>query len=68
MAFPEGYGNTEMLIESEWLPIFRWRDGTVSFNGLPSFDDREDPVRRVAIQIATELRAAVIGDDGETYA
>ena len=66
-AFPKGYGNTEMLIENEWLPVFRWRDGTISFNGQPSFEDGADPVRKIVAQIATQLGAVVVGDDGENY-
>ena len=66
-AMPKGYGNTEMLIENEWLPVFRWRDGTISFNGRPSFENRTDPVRKIVAQIATKLGAAVVGDAGENY-
>ena len=67
MAFPQGYGNTEMLIDNQWLPVFRWRDGTISFNGQPSFEERTDPVRIMVIEIAMELGAAIVGDDGESY-
>ena len=66
-ALPKGYGNAEMLIENEWLPVFRWRGGTISFNGRPSFEDRADPVRKIVAQIAMKLGAVVVGDDGENY-
>ena len=60
-------GDTEMLINQEWLPIFLWRNGRVSFKGLPSFDNPDDPIRRIAFSLAAKLDARVVGDGGEFY-
>lgn len=51
-----------------WLPVFRWsRRGTVSFNAPPDFDDAKSRVREVASDLARNLNAHLVGDEGESY-
>ena len=60
-------GDAEMLVDGRWLPVFRWSDGRASFNGLPSFDNPNDPIRKMAMHLAACLNARVVGDEGEFY-
>ena len=60
-------GCADMLIGDQWLPVFQWRAGAISFKGQPSFEDQADPIRQMATQIAIELDARVVGDEGEFY-
>jgi hypothetical protein len=39
-------GNAEMLVDEQWIPVFRWSNSLVSFEGLPSFDDPNAPCRQ----------------------
>lgn len=60
-------GAAEVDVNGSWDFVFRWAEGRISFNGLPSFNDANDPIRLVATRLAAELNAAVVGDEGETY-
>ena len=60
-------GDAEMLLGDKWLPVFRWTDSRISFSAQASFEDRNDPVRKMATHVANELNAQVVGDEGETY-
>lgn len=60
-------GAAEVNTDGTWILVFRWSGGRVSFNGLPSFSEATDPVRLVALQLAKELDATVVGDEGESY-
>ena len=51
-----------------WLPVFRWsKHGSISFNAPPDFDEVTSKVRVVANEMARDLGAVVIGDEGEIY-
>lgn len=55
-----------MIIEGQWVGVFNWNRGKVSFNA-PPVTSSEDPVMAEALKIASMLAAGVRGDEGETY-
>ncbi len=59
--------DAEMLIDGQWTPVFRWTGDGISFNAPPSFDNPDDPIRLLAINVANKLNASVFGDEGEEY-
>jgi hypothetical protein len=51
-----------------WLPVFRWsKRGSVSFNAPSDFDEATSRVRMVAGELARNLNAELVGDEGEFY-
>lgn len=56
-------------IAGQWVPVFRWspRRGRISVNARFDPDDAQDPVRRAMAQLAKQLDAEIVGDDGEKY-
>lgn len=59
-------GAAAMVIEGQWVKVFNWRRGKVSFNA-PLITSSLDPVLAEALKIAGLLSAVVRGDEGETY-
>lgn len=54
--------------QNAWLPVFRWsKRGSVSFNSPPDFDEATSRVRIVAAELARNLSAELVGDEGEFY-
>jgi hypothetical protein len=59
-------GSTSANLQGQWVKVFRWRRGKVSFNA-PSSTSAHDPVMALALQLAVSLGAIVRGDEGEPY-
>ena len=53
--------------EQTWQAVFRWHNGAASFNARFDPGDRSHPVWAAAVALASHLRAAIRGDDGERY-
>lgn len=54
--------------QGAWLPVFRWSKlGSVSFNAPADFDEVTSHVRMVARDLARNLDADIVGDEGEAY-
>lgn len=54
--------------QNAWLPVFRWsKRGSVSFNVPSDFDEVTSRVRMVAGELARNLSAELVGDEGEFY-
>lgn len=54
--------------QGAWLPVFRWsKPGWVSFNAPTDFDEVTSHVRMVASDLARNLGADIVGDEGESY-
>ncbi|MGY4398326.1 hypothetical protein ACVWZA_003532 [Sphingomonas sp. UYAg733] len=54
--------------QNAWLPVFRWSEhGSVSFNAPSDFDEATSRVRMVAGELARNLSAELVGDEGEFY-
>jgi hypothetical protein len=47
--------------------VFRWRKGRVAFNAR-AIESADDPVSKVAFELAKNLGAMARGEEGETYA
>jgi hypothetical protein len=63
----QGLGGTAaMVIEGQWIRVFNWRRGKVSFTAPPVTSTR-DPVMAQALKVAVMLSAIIRGDEGETY-
>jgi hypothetical protein len=62
-------GEADLHVGDAWLPCFRWRgrQGTIAFNAPGDFDEPESPVRRVALELAKQLNARLVGEEGEEY-
>lgn len=55
--------------ECEWQPVFWYGRGRVSFAATETLmQDPQDPIRRAAIALSTEIGARIVGDEGEVYA
>ena len=52
---------------AEWLPVFCYGCGTVSFKAAFDIEDPDDPVRRAAAKLANLLGCRIKGDGGELY-
>ncbi len=66
ISIPAQAGSASVNANGTLVPIFRWRNGKVSFNA-PSSTTKADPVMAVALTLAAVLAASVFGDDGEIY-
>lgn len=61
-----GTGTASVLIDQQWIPVFFWRSGKVTFKA-PKQTTRADAVMGVALELAKVLDAAIYGDEGEAY-
>jgi hypothetical protein len=52
---------------AEWIAVFWYREGDISFKAAFDLDDPEDPVRVIAAELARKLGCRIVGDDGEEY-
>lgn len=66
ISIPGQAGTAAVRIQGQWVKVFHWRRGKVSFNA-PSSTSAQDPVMAVALQLAAGLAAVVRGDEGEAY-
>jgi hypothetical protein len=56
------------MIAGEWVKVFRFFEGAISFKAGPvTLNDQDDPVAQAAFALARVLAAKVVGDDGEEY-
>lgn len=54
--------------QNAWLPVFCWsKRGSASFKAPPDFDEATSRVRVVAGELARNLSAHLVGDEGEFY-
>jgi len=59
-------GAAAVHINGQWVKVFRWRKGKVTFNA-PASTSSKDPVMAVALALASVLFAVIRGDEGEVY-
>jgi hypothetical protein len=59
-------GDAAVLFEGEWIKVFRFSGGRVSFKSV-DLGDPANAVARAASALAEILSANIIGDDGERY-
>jgi hypothetical protein len=65
IRLPNSGGDAEVFFpkESSWRRVFTWSSGRVSFGAVP----QTSPVWQAARSLAGELRAKLVGDEGEPY-
>lgn len=65
---PRQPGDAEMILQDgTWVPAFRLFEGRVTTKPAPDFRDPTCQQRRVLWDLASQLGAQVVGDEGETY-
>ena len=62
-ADPDSEDDAQLEIDGEWITVFWWSNGEISFK-LGDFSER---VLELALKIANALHGEVRGDDGEAY-
>lgn len=63
-------GNAEFHSDEHdaWLPVFRWnRRGLISFDASSDFGEETSRLREAATELARNLNARLVGDEGEFY-
>jgi|GEM_PF-1074229 len=53
--------------KKEWIYTFTFDEGTATFTPPIDIENKEDPVMVAARQLATKLKAKMVGDEGEEY-
>jgi len=54
--------------DARWQPGFSWsRSGRISFPAPRDFEEPTSAVRRLALELARDLDARLVGDEGEVY-
>jgi len=53
--------------ENEWYPLFRWRDGVVSFKYNPDIEDPEHSLFKTASELCQVLGAELLDDEGGVF-
>lgn len=66
IRIPNSDGDAEVFFpeESKWKRVYRWREGRITFRGLPDFNNPDDTVRQTTRLLAAILNARIIGDGG----
>ena len=69
ISIPNSGGDAEVYYpaKAEWMRVYSWFDGDISFKGVPSFEESADPLRTTARLLAAALDARIVGDEGEFY-
>jgi len=69
ISLPRRDGDVEVYFPDErtWRAAFRWFEGAAHVNARFEPRDSSHPVWIAAVALASHLRAAIRGDDGETY-
>lgn len=62
----EGDAEVFFPAENEWMFVFRWYEGTVSFNARMALEPAT-PAWAAAAALASRLGAKIQGDEGEIY-
>ena len=59
-------GDTQVFFatEKKWYSVFRYSNGSISFNYTSEWDNKNSTTREIAFDIAKELGAKIIGDSG----
>ncbi|WP_413206451.1 hypothetical protein [Rhodospirillum sp. A1_3_36] len=64
-------GDASVLVPGEgggeWVKVFFFSRGGVSFSSRWDIDDASHPIRRAACALAAALGARIVGDEGERY-
>jgi hypothetical protein len=62
-------GDAEVLTgDGSWRRAFRWSpSGRISFAAPRDFETPTSAIRRLALKLARELDAVLVGDEGEIY-
>jgi hypothetical protein len=62
-------GDAEVFFpdEAAWRRVFHWFDGRISFRAGLDFEVPTSLMRRLAGELARELDAQLVGDEGEIY-
>jgi hypothetical protein len=58
-----GEADAEMLLDGQWLPLLRYRNGALVCDDQPDLEDPTHPVRVKIASIAAQLKALVTSDD-----
>lgn len=66
IVIPGRPGEAALCLHGEWVKVFRWRQGKISFKA-PVSTSRRDPVMAEAFALAAALSAEIRGDEGEVY-
>ena|GEM_PF-1953926 len=66
IVVPSLAGAAAVHVNGQWVKVFRWRKGKVSFNA-PASTSSKDPVMAAALALASVLSAVICGDEGEVY-
>jgi hypothetical protein len=56
-------GDVEMCFEGEWVPVFQWSDGTITFQ----LGNYPKAVLKAAFILADRMNGLIRGDEGEEY-
>jgi len=69
MQFAVGEGATELYDEgkSSWHHVFRYYEGSISFNATDAWKNPKSSLSVVTLKLVLELEASVFGDQGEEY-
>lgn len=67
MARSQGSAEVFFSSNSEWLQVFRFRNGVISFNATADWEKIDGNIRRITFKLATALNAQVLGDEDEEY-
>jgi hypothetical protein len=66
LSIPTRSGGASVNIDGQWIPIFYWHMGQISFKA-PESTAKSDPVMGAALALAATLSASICGDEGEVY-
>ena len=69
ITIPCKAGDAEVYFvdNSEWIRVYSWLDGAISFRPSEGFEEVNDPLRDLTRILASALQARIIGDEGEFY-
>jgi hypothetical protein len=69
IRIPAQHGDVEVYFPQDdaWIPCLWWSSGRISFRPPPDFSNPESRFRQGLVALAKQLRARLVGDDGEVY-
>jgi len=69
IVMPRMDGDVEVYLPEvdEWIHCLRYSPRRISFRPPDDFDDPSSAFRRATAELASKLKARVVGDEGEIY-
>jgi len=69
ISIPHRDGDAEVYFPNErkWHAVFRWFNGSATFQADVALEHLPNPVWTAAVSLASQLGAMIRGDDGERY-